>query len=394
MAVDGYRITLDNDLDEWSDVEAVEETNEIGGGETSTRQNSSKPVKVNLEYQNELRKLILSIQNDLNISQDEKAKKVQELMTSHWRKNEKKPIDNSNIDDEFIEDDLKPTYSYEKSQKFGCKHYQRGSKLQAEHATKNMMCMYCQTIQPASKTCNNCKRELARYYCDTCKFWDDHPVREIYHCDQCGICRQGRDKDFFHCEVCDCCLQIHLKGMHKCIEKNLDRDCMICGEYLFSSTMKPHLMNPFSKTAYQCPTCCKSIANMEIYFRRIDSIVAQQKMPPEYENFVANILCNDCEIRSTVSYHFSYHKCPECRGYNTKVLEIKSELPENNLPKSEGASTSTANSGSPNNSQVRQSRVMEVTAMMQREEGPTDGGNVTEHRTRNPLNSIESNNDA
>ncbi|CAG8537066.1 4686_t:CDS:2 [Dentiscutata erythropus] len=340
MAVDRYRITLDNDLDEWSDVEAVEEMSEIG--ETSTRQNSGKPVKVDLEYQNELRKVILSIQNDLNIPRDEKAKKVQDLMTFHWRKNEKKPTDNLNIDidDEFIEDDLKPTYT---------------------------------TIQPANKACNNCKQELARYYCDKCKFWDDHPS--------------------------------HLKGMHKCIEKNLDRDCMICGEYLFSSTMKPHLMLcghslheecfiEYSKTAYQCPTCCKSIANMEIYFRRIDAIVAQQKMPPEYENFVAHILCNDCEIRSTVSYHFSYHKCPECRGYNTKVLEIKSELPENNPPKSEGSSTSTANSGSPNNSQVRQSRVMEATAMMQREEGPTDGGNVTEHRTRNPLNSIESNNDA
>ncbi|CAG8458663.1 3578_t:CDS:2 [Dentiscutata heterogama] len=328
MAVDGYRITLDNDLDEWSDVEAVEEMNEIG--ETSTRQNSGKPIKVDLEYQNELRKVILSIQNDLNIPQDEKAKKVQDLMTFHWRKNEKKSTDNLNIDDEFIEDDLKPTYT---------------------------------TIQPANKACNNCKQELARYYCDKCKFWDDHQARDIYHCDQCGICRQGRSKDFFHCDLCG---------------HSLHEECFI----------------EYSKTAYQCPTCCKSIANMEIYFRRIDAIVAQQKMPPEYENFVAHILCNDCEIRSTVSYHFSYHKCPECRGYNTKVLEIKSEQPENNPPKSEGSSTSTTNSGSPNNSQVRQSRVMEATAMMQREEGPTDGGNVTEHRTRNPLNSIESNNDA
>ncbi|CAG8622995.1 12007_t:CDS:2, partial [Cetraspora pellucida] len=133
MAVDGYRIILDNDLDEWLDVEAVEEMNEIGqGGETSTRQNSSNLVKVDLEYQNELRKVILSIQNDLSISQDEKAKKVQNLMTFNWRQNEKKSTDNLNTDIESIEDDIKPTYTYENSQKFGCKHYQRGSKLQAE----------------------------------------------------------------------------------------------------------------------------------------------------------------------------------------------------------------------------------------------------------------------
>ncbi|CAG8540255.1 6474_t:CDS:2 [Racocetra fulgida] len=218
MAVDGYRIILDNDLDEWSDVEAVEETNESGqGGETSTRQNSSKSVKVDVEYQNELRKIILSIQNDLSISQDEKAKKVQ--VTNIY-----------NIDNESV-DDLKPTYTV--------------------------------------------SVKLARYYCDKCKFWDDHPLRDIYHCDHCGICRKGR-------------------GL----------------------------------------------------------------------------------------------------GYNTKVLEIKSGLPENNPPKSEGSSSSTVNSGSSNSSQAQQSSVTEVTGMIQRGEGSSDREYVTEHQTRNPMNSIESNNDA
>ncbi|CAG8623245.1 35734_t:CDS:2 [Racocetra persica] len=359
MAVDGYRIILDNDLDEWSDAEAVEETNE--------------------KYQNELRKIILSIQNDLSISQDEKAKKVQELMTFNWRQNEKKPTD---IDNESV-DDLKPTYTYENSQKFGCKHYQRGSKLQAECCKRLFTCRFChdekcdhkidrQTIQPASKSCNNCKRELARYYCDKCKFWDDHPLRDIYHCDHCGICRQGRGLE-------------PGSRLH---------DLWGISIFINNESSSDECFEEYSKTAYQCPTCCKSIANMEIYFRRIDAIVAQQKMPPEYEHFVAHILCNDCEIRSTVSYHFSYHKCPECRGYNTKVLEIKSGLPENNPPKSEGSSSFTVNSGSSNSSQAQQSSVTEVTGMMQRGEGSSDREYVTEHQTRHPMNSIESNNDA
>ncbi|CAG8470269.1 5860_t:CDS:2, partial [Ambispora leptoticha] len=35
---------------------------------------------------------------------------------------------------------------------------------------------------------------------------------------------------------------------------------------------------------------------------------------------------------------------------------------------------------------IRQSRVMEVTAMMQGEDGPADDGNATEHPSRNPFN--------
>jgi ribosomal protein S27E len=170
---------------------------------------------------------------------------------------------------------------------------------------------------------------------------------------------------------------------------------------------------------------------MDPYFRRIDAIVAQQKMPPEYDNFFAHILCNDCEKRSTVKYHFLYHKCLDCQGYNTKVLETKELPPEEELSEEEnsspssndnnsvavgsssnntsvisnnnnrvgissgvGISSNTVTSGNGaggSGTQVRQSRVMEVTAMMQGEDGPTDGGNATEHRTRNPLNSLDSN---
>lgn len=46
-------------------------------------------------------------------------------------------------------------------------------------------------------------------------------------------------------------------------------------------------------------------------------------MPQEYENFVSHILCNDCEKKSTAKYHFLYHKCAHCNGYNTTVLKTK-----------------------------------------------------------------------
>jgi hypothetical protein len=106
--------------------------------------------------------------------------------------------------------------------------------------TKNMFCMLCSEIQPAAQICRNCEETVARYYCDTCKLWDDDPTKSIYHCDQCGICRQGKGlgEDFFHCEKCNICMVIGLKDNHRCIERNLECDCPICGEYMFTSTSK------------------------------------------------------------------------------------------------------------------------------------------------------------
>src|SRR5690554_1246043 len=101
-----------------------------------------------------------------------------------------------------------------------------------------MLCMHCKTIQPAAQTCNSCHEQLARYYCDICKLWDDDSTKSVYHCPDCGICRigNGLDKDFFHCKKCNICMVIHFKDNHKCIERSLECDCPICGEYLFTST--------------------------------------------------------------------------------------------------------------------------------------------------------------
>lgn len=101
-----------------------------------------------------------------------------------------------------------------------------------------MLCMKCKTIQPAAQDCNSCHVQLAAYYCDVCKLWDDDPAKPIYHCDDCGICRIGRGlgQDYFHCKKCNVCMNINFKGDHKCIERNLECDCPICGEYMFTST--------------------------------------------------------------------------------------------------------------------------------------------------------------
>ncbi|ORX97572.1 zf-CHY-domain-containing protein, partial [Basidiobolus meristosporus CBS 931.73] len=250
----------------------------------------------------------------------------------------------------------------------GCKHYRRNNKLRAnccggwftcrfchndasDHQiirkeTKTMMCMYCQTIQPAAQHCVNerCGREMARYFCPECVLWDDTPNKSIYHCPDCGICRvgQGLDKDYFHCKKCNVCMAITLKNRHKCIERNLESDCPICGEYMFTSTTTVIFMpcghcihymchRRYVRTSYQCPTCLKSLADMTQYFRSLDALMESQQMPPQYDNYRSIILCNDCEKKSVAKYHFLYHKCVSCKSYNTKTIKILRDGAETEL---------------------------------------------------------------
>ncbi|KAI8827239.1 zinc-ribbon-domain-containing protein [Fimicolochytrium jonesii] len=255
------------------------------------------------------------------------------------------------------EEKIKTWHDYD-AQILGCKHYQRGARVQARccgkwftcrfchdevsdhnmnrHQTTTMLCMHCLHPQPASSTCLHCSTPLACYYCPTCKLWDDDATKHIYHCDACGICRIGRGLglDYFHCEKCNACMAIALQGRHRCIERNLECDCPICGEFMFTSTSTVIFMpcghcihqtchSTHIQTSYQCPTCLKSLADMTRYFSRIDAMLASHTMPAEYADLVSNVYCNDCERRTRARYHFVYHKCGGCGGYNTKVVGVE-----------------------------------------------------------------------
>ncbi|KAF9126843.1 hypothetical protein BGX30_015069 [Mortierella sp. GBA39] len=330
-------------------------TSGAGGTATASGAKSSTPA-VDEKAQSELRRQIMEIQRDPNIKFSDKAGMIQKLMSSRWQ-NSKRLTDKQNDGSiEATEEDLKKTYYNMDQNQLGCKHYRRGCKLKAnccgmwfncrfchdddsDHTivrseTKMMLCMHCQTIQEAAQNCSSCKARMAVYYCDTCKLWDDDPKKHIYHCDDCGICRigQGLGRDYFHCKKCNVCMNIQLQDNHKCIERNLECDCPICGEYMFTSTSTVIFMpcghcihsrchEDYIKTSYQCPTCWKSLGDMSAYYSKIDSLLAEQTMPPDYANIFSIVLCNDCEIKSEVPYHFLYHRCDKCRGYNTKVLE-------------------------------------------------------------------------
>ncbi|KAJ3215812.1 hypothetical protein HDU67_010305 [Dinochytrium kinnereticum] len=365
------------------------------------------------QSQSELRKRIVDIQADTKIPAAEKAKKIQELMTSQWSSRQKTQHSRTTLADNkltdkrhdfnlILESDKTKTYHDKASGILGCKHYQRAAKLQAHccgkwyacrfchdevsdhniirNLTTTMMCMYCNQVQPAGQDCINmeCQRRVSKYYCKECKLWDDDPRKNIYHCYDCGICRIGKGLglDYFHCKKCNVCMAISLKGRHKCIERNLESDCPICGEYMFTSTTTVIFMpcghcihykchQEYIQTSYQCPTCFKSLANMSEYFKRIDAMLAQHQMPPEYANTKSFIYCNDCEKKCYAKFHFLYHKCVHCKGYNTKVLHtvegvdgqpLNEGIPETTLesnkavtatptnPQTQNASTSTSSS--------------------------------------------------
>ncbi|KAK4162261.1 hypothetical protein QBC43DRAFT_322137, partial [Cladorrhinum sp. PSN259] len=265
------------------------------------------------------------------------------------------------------EEDRKPTYApprkhidgfgvvqveeeTEDQRQLGCEHYRRNVKLQCaacdkwytcrichdnaedhilpRQQTKHMLCMLCGCAQRASDTCVKCGETAANYYCGICKLWNNDPNKSIYHCADCGLCRvgQGLGKDFFHCKKCMACVSI--TNEHKCIERSIDCDCPICGDYMFTSlktvvfmqcghSIHRHCFEEHMKSSYRCPICSKSCVNMETQFRSFDLAILAQPMPAEYCDARAIISCNDCSAKSQTKYHWLGLKCSLCNSYNT-----------------------------------------------------------------------------
>ncbi|KAF2872461.1 hypothetical protein BDV95DRAFT_606076 [Massariosphaeria phaeospora] len=239
----------------------------------------------------------------------------------------------------------------------GCQHYKRNVKVQCfqcrrwytcrhchdakedhnldRRRTLHMLCMACGTPQKAAEYCRHCGTQSACYYCDVCKLWDDNSSKKIYHCLDCGICRRGEGlgKDFVHCKNCCVCISISHATSHKCLERATDRNCPICGDYLFNSSTAVVSMpcghylhkacyNLYMQTAYKCPMCKKSAVNMELQWQKLTQAIETQPMPEGFANTRAVIQCNDCSAKSSVKYHWLGNKCNTCDSYNTNELRI------------------------------------------------------------------------
>jgi zinc finger protein-like protein len=247
---------------------------------------------------------------------------------------------------------------YHDSQHLGCRHYKRkcmlvapcckdahvcrlchdesvgGSHTMNRYAVSEMVCMECGENQPVAQNCRVCQAEMARYYCAICHLFDDEPGRDIYHCPFCNFCRRGKGLgvDSFHCMDCNACMSLELFNKHQCKEQSLGGNCPVCSEGLFGSKypikelpcghfMHSHCFAAYTRYSYACPVCSKSLGDMSVYWRMIDSLLAGEvaSMPVEYRVRRQGVLCNDCGKNSEVAFHFVYHKCPDCGSYNTRV---------------------------------------------------------------------------
>lgn len=272
----------------------------------------------------------------------------------------------------------------------GCMHYKRNVKVQCfdcqrwypcrhchdqsrdlpflhalnRQKTQNMLCMLCQTPQPAAQECVNCGNYAAWYYCSKCKLWDNDTNKRIYHCDDCGICRvgEGLGKDFVHCKRCNVCISISTSAAHPCIERATEGNCPLCLMRMFEAKVPVvslpcgHYMHgecykDLMAVTYKCPVCSKSAVNMELQWRKLDEEIAIQPMPeediqgllphiegaaePSEETDEANerqhaspprrprkvwIGCNDCGARTWTPFHWLGLKCQRCDSYNTNQM--------------------------------------------------------------------------
>ncbi|MED6184787.1 hypothetical protein PIB30_050836 [Stylosanthes scabra] len=305
--------------------------------------------------QDDLEKAIRRVTRDSCLDHQEKAYIIQNLLISRWIIRQK--ISFTEVDVKNDEQEIPgkhPSYRDPLNLIYGCKHYKRNCKIYtpccnqlhscihchnevSDHTTDRksitkMMCMECLNIQPISATCStsSCKLTMAKYYCRICRLFEDE--KEIYHCPYCNLCRVGKGlgATYFHCMNCNACMSRSLL-VHTCREKHLEDNCPICHEYIFTSlapvkalpcghVMHSACFQEYTCFNYTCPICSKSIVDMQDYFKKLDSLLAEEKMSDELSNRTQVILCNDCEKKGVAPFHWRYHKCPYCGSYNTRVL--------------------------------------------------------------------------
>jgi zinc finger-like protein len=90
-----------------------------------------------------------------------------------------------------------------------------------------------------------------------------------------------------------------------------------CGHFLHSSCFAQ-----YTRYNYTCPVCCKSMGDMSVYFKMIDSLLAAEaaRLPPQYAGRTQAVLCHDCGRSGPAPWHWVYHPCQACHSYNTRVL--------------------------------------------------------------------------
>ena len=197
---------------------------------------------------------------------------------------------------------------------------------------KIMICKQCNTQQNFSKYCEKCNLCMGNYFCEICKFVDNNDNQKYFHCQECGICRRGDQSEYKHCNTCNRCFGLGHFDNDKYEHKQFNDKCPICFDELFDSIYNCCPMNcghmihtkcldEYIKSNLQCPLCCKSIINIDNeQLLKYKNSIESHPIPDDYKDKKVNILCNDCNIKSNVNWHYISMFCPHCNSFNTKEI--------------------------------------------------------------------------
>lgn len=299
-----------------------------------------------------VRQQIRTINQDGSLSQQQKSMAIQQLMMSNYRNIEEKRKEEEAATLIKLTNDV--TYYNQIDNVYGCIHYIKNCKIKApccnEYFTcrrchddnkvndhkinrcmiTEMVCFYCFTSQSISNECIHCKKQMANYYCNVCKFFDGDTNKKIWHCDKCNVCRglggNNHNVKHEHCDLCNTCMDVN-----HTYHSNINCNCSICNENLSNSiktVISPepchHIIHAdcfeeyIRKGNYKCPVCSKtySLLDMTNYWHIIDNEIEEHPMPEEYQ-YDVEFLCNDCNIKDMGPFNIFGYKCKKCHGYNT-----------------------------------------------------------------------------
>jgi len=205
-----------------------------------------------------------------------------------------------------------------------------------------LKCITCKQNSQLGNKCYHCNTQYAKNGCTKCNVWCSN--EEFYHCDKCGKCKAGNKDDFYHCDECNVCFSLKCKDIHNCKNFKKNDECPICLDSIFKFDKDDkiklllcnHMMhyscynNLIKNTDKEkkvpcCTLCKKSVEDFKTYTAKFDRNRENYPMPEYYSKWTTYILCNDCNVKSTIPYHCNYSKCNSCNSYNTSILNVNKQ---------------------------------------------------------------------
>lgn len=250
----------------------------------------------------EKRELIRSIRSDINLSDEEKKKKISQIMMGKYFEESNKIHHPKSCFNKTCEH-----YPNKKCYKFYfgcCQVYDTCTRCHKSNGCvkkdkdkdiilKKITCSECDLEQEPGEFCSGCSIKFSQSHCLICKVWTN---KEIYHCESCGICRIGTKESLFHCDICEVCFPIESKDNHICYKGLREAKCVVCNDETYNSNMEfitPYcghvahvncLKELISHNQYKCVVCRKSFVNMDSEWKRLKTLIINTPITNEMLN--------------------------------------------------------------------------------------------------------------